>query len=248
MFFVGRVFLRKLSRILIAASWGLGMPLASQAQLVAPASPASAPAASDSMERAQRQANNVLRWIKVHSDKPRADPPKPAGPLPAPSTVAAKPAVRNTYPANASTASSAAAAAVPTVDQPPEGYTSTSVQEAAPTIATAPAVPVASPVQAEPTPLRTAPPVQAATPETEIVLVAISQTQPELSNKIVETLNNDRVNVRFTVLPNGTVTNADIVKSTNRRLNRPTLDAVSTWRFQPIQANHTVTVELAFKD
>ncbi|OYT92753.1 MAG: hypothetical protein CFE43_06700 [Burkholderiales bacterium PBB3] len=241
MFSAGRVFIRKLIRVLVATSWGLGVPLVSQAQLVAPASPASAPAASDSMERAQRQADNVLRWIKVHADKPKA---APANPPPAPIPVAARPPARNTSTANAAAAAAAAAAAsvaTPAAEAEPPPV----AQDAPPAYATAPAVPAPAPVQAAPQP---PPPVPAAAVEPEIVLVAISQAQPELSKKIVETMNNDRVNVRFTVLPNGTVTNADIVQSSNRRLNKPTLDAVSTWRFQPIRANHTVTVELAFKD
>ena len=240
MFSASRVLLRKLTRVLVAAGWCLGSPLASQAQLVAPVTPASAPATSDSMERAQRQADNVLRWIKVHADKPKA---APANPPPTPSPVAAKPPARNTAAANA--AAAAAAAAVASVAAPaPETEPPPVAQDAPPAYATAPAVSAPAPVQAAPQP----PPVPAVAVEPEIVLVAISQAQPELSKKIVETLNNDRVNVRFTVLPNGTVTNADIVQSSNRRLNKPTLDAVSTWSFQPIRANHTVTVELAFKD
>ena len=49
------------------------------AQLVPSVGAASAPAV-DPMERAQRQADNVMRWIKVHADKPRAAPVAPAAP------------------------------------------------------------------------------------------------------------------------------------------------------------------------
>ncbi|OYU42919.1 MAG: hypothetical protein CFE44_21270, partial [Burkholderiales bacterium PBB4] len=66
--------------------WGI-YPAHSVAQLVAPVSGASAPE-EDPMERAKRQANNVMRWIKVHSDKPRATPAKPNEP---PAPVAATP-------------------------------------------------------------------------------------------------------------------------------------------------------------
>ena len=241
--------LRKLAHLWVVASCSLGMPMTSLAQLVAPASPASTPALGDSMERAQRQADNVLRWIKVHSDKPKANPAKPAdAPLPTPSPVAAKPPARTTYVANAAVNSTAATsptltASVPQTDAPPQ------VVEAPPAAIAATAPTAMSTPTPAPTPSASAaPPVPATAVEPEILLVALSQTQPELSKKIMESLNDDRVNVRFTVLPNGTVTGADIVNSTNRRLNRPTLDAVSSWRFKPIQANHTVTVELAFKD
>ena len=238
---------RKIIHLCVVASCGLCMPMTSLAQLVAPASGASAPVSSD-MERAQRQANNVLRWIKVHSDNPKANPAKPAAaPAPVSNPVASKPPARNTNTVNAISAvnNTAATNAPPPTASVPQAEISPQVTSTAPALnATVPAtVPEPSP---PPTPAVQAPPAAAAVPE--VVLVAVSQTPPELSQKITESLNNDRVNVRFTVLPNGTVTGADIINSTNRRLNRPTLDAVATWRFQPIPANHTVTVELAFKD
>ena len=222
----------------------MGLPLHSAAQLVAPVSPASAPAANDSMERAQRQANNVLRWIKVHSEKPRANPAAAATTPAAAPSRAAKAPPRNAIPAktagNAGTASAAIEAAPAVQEDLP-------LLEAAAEVA----APVTVPVQAPPPP---PPPVPAsiAAPtvavEPDIVLVPVSQAQPELSRKVQESMNNDRVTVRFTVLPNGSVINTEILKSSNRRLNTPTLDAVSTWRFQPIRANHTVSIELAFKD
>ena len=67
------------------------------AQLVPSVGAASAPK-EDSMERAQRQADNVMRWIKVHADKPRAAPaaaPTPAPAPAAPKPVAPKPVVPN---------------------------------------------------------------------------------------------------------------------------------------------------------
>ncbi|MBC7620532.1 MAG: TonB family protein [Candidatus Saccharibacteria bacterium] len=231
---------RKLAHLWVVASCSLGVPMTSLAQLVAPASPASAPALGDNMERAQRQADNVLRWIKVHSDKPKANPAKPADPpVPNPSPVAAKAPARTTYAANAAGNS--------TVTTPPTPIASVPQADASPQVVEAPpALTAAIAPSAIPAPPPAPTPATAAEPE--IVLVALSQAQPELSKKIMESLNDDRVNVRFTVLPNGTVTGADIVNSTNRRLNRPTLDAVSSWRFKPIQANHSVTVELAFKE
>lgn len=41
------------------------------------------------------------------------------------------------------------------------------------------------------------------------------------------------VDVAFTVTPSGDVADAAIVSSTERRLNRPTLSAITKWRFAP---------------
>jgi TonB family protein len=197
------------------------------------------------MERAQRQANNVLRWIKVHSEKPRANPATAATtPAAAPSPAAKAPPRSNAYPAKAAGNAGAASAALETAPALQEDLP---LLEAAPEVAAPVTVPAQAPPPAPPpVPASIAAPTVAVEPE--IVLVPISQAQPELSRKVQESMNNDRVTVRFTVLPSGSVINTEILKSSNRRLNTPTLDAVSTWRFQPIRANHTVSIELAFKD
>jgi TonB family protein len=191
------------------------------AQLVPSVSGASAPA-SDSMERAQRQADNVMRWIKVHVDKPRAATPAPA-PAPAKSVPAKPPA--------------------PTAAQVPEPR---AVEAAAPPPAE---VPVAAPVAA-PTPVipvvAPPPPPPAPVEEEEAPLQAIAQPQPSIPRSVLSALTSGKVMVRFTVELSGKTSNVEIVSSSNRKLNSPTVAAVSDWRFQPIKTTRTAQVEFDF--
>lgn len=213
-------------------------PTHSLAQLVAPVSSASAPA-EDPMERAKRQANNVMRWIKVHSDKPRATPAKPnetAAPAAATPPPAPRPAPRVAAPAPAAEPEKPVAIAAPVAEPTPV---------APPPAATpiAPAPPVAAAPAMAKTPPPPPPPVEE---EEDTPLKALSQPQPVLPRNILSTLNVAKVMVRFTVETNGSVSNVEVLRSSNRLLNKPTITAVSSWRFEPIKASRPAQVEIDF--
>jgi periplasmic protein TonB len=61
----------------------------------------------------------------------------------------------------------------------------------------------------------------------------IAQPKPVYSAHLRHALIEGQVVVAFTVSPQGNVADATVVSSTDRLFNKPTLDAVMTWRFSP---------------
>jgi len=53
--------------------------------------------------------------------------------------------------------------------------------------------------------------------------------------------------VLFEIQPDGSVSDANVVSSTNRSLNRATVDAVKGWKFQPVDEILSVETELVYK-
>ena len=193
------------------------------AQLVPSVGAASAPAVNP-MERAQRQADNVMRWIKVHADKPR---PAPVPPSPPPSPPpAAKPVAPK------------ATALVPPTPEPqkPEPVAPPPVEVPVPPPVAVPA-PVA-PVVAPP------PPVEE---EDETPLKALAQDQPLIPRNVLNSLNGPgKVMVQFKVEANGSVSNVQVLSSSRMQLNRPTIAAVTNWRFEPVKTARVAQIEFAF--
>jgi TonB family protein len=72
---------------------------------------------------------------------------------------------------------------------------------------------------------------------------------PELNPSLLATLgaSNPRVLMRFTVEPDGRVSEAKAREGTPRRLAQVASRAILQWRFEPIAAAQEVEVELAFK-
>lgn len=227
---------RTRTRLVLAlqlALWSVAVQTpAAHAQLVPSVGAASAPAV-DPMQRAQRQADNVMRWIKVHADKPRA----------APAAVAA--ATTAPTPPSAPTPTATRSAAPKGVAPAPMAAEPQTTQLAAPPPAE---VPVAAPVAA-PAPVaasKATPPPPAPEEEEGAPLKAIAQPQPNIPRNVLNSLNAGKVMVRFTVEPNGKTSNAEVLSSSNRKLNTPTITAVNDWRFEPIKAARTAQVEFDF--
>ena len=55
------------------------------------------------------------------------------------------------------------------------------------------------------------------------------------------------VKVHFDIEPNGSVGEVKIVSSTNRALNKATIEAVQGWKFQPVDEVLTVETEIDYK-
>lgn len=205
-----------------SAAWLLhGAP--AQAQ-----TPANADAA---LERSQKQSDNVYRWIKLHAEPPRKPEPgaKPRPRADATAQVPRRSDARMGQP-EAATATEAAAT---------EGLT---VQDTAQELA-ASAAPVAAASAAAPA---TPPAAAAVAAEVEKELRPLSQPQPEIPRELRNAIANGRVLLSFTVQPDGSVAQASVLNSTNRRLAKPALDAVSQWRFEPIRTARAVQVEIEF--
>ncbi|MBT9502284.1 MAG: energy transducer TonB [Burkholderiaceae bacterium] len=198
----------------------------------------SAPALSDA-ERAKRDGDKVSQWIRLVADKAAAKA------APAPAAPAAKKASPPPSPAPSSNGATLAAAR-----KQVEALTETSAVAAAPpAFESAPVSPdpgtrvaLASPVA--PAPAAPPPPV---VEEPEAPLRPLFQVQPDFPRQLVNTLQSGMVAVRFTVRPDGTVSQAEAVSSSHRRLSQAAIDAVKQWRFAPIKQERTASVEVGFK-
>lgn len=137
---------------------------------------------------------------------------------------------------------------------PPE----TPVQAAVRTAPTAPAavpVPAPSPVEAQPTPPAPAtPPVQTAArtqpvepPRVRREVIPVRTDEPRLAAALLRERPNGVVRVQFEIQPDGSTGAVKVVSSTNRALNRATVDAVSGWKFQPVDEVLTVETEIAYR-
>ncbi|MGL4576232.1 MAG: energy transducer TonB [Burkholderiaceae bacterium] len=202
---------------------------------------APAPAGTDQdanapSERAKRQADNPFRWIMIQDDKPR---PKKDEPKERRAPAAAPAAAREAAPA----AAPAVAAPVPRSFEPRT--------PAAAVAAPAPAqnaAPIQNPpAPAEPALAAAAPAKIQPEPEPEEPLRVLAQAQPELTRQII-TANIDKgsVRVKYTVNPDGSVGDAEIVSTTNRVLNSSVLAALKQWKYAPIKAARETQVEFAF--
>ncbi|MFM2399091.1 MAG: hypothetical protein RL341_1248 [Pseudomonadota bacterium] len=182
-------------------------------------------------ERAKRQADNPYKWIMIMDDKPRPKkdepkekraPAREAAPVAAPAAAPA-PAPRSFEPRTPAVAAPAPAP-IPSaalVENPP--------------VPAAPAVAAAAPAKLEPE------------PEPEEPLRALAQAQPELTRQIINAnIEKGRVKVKYKVNPDGSVSDAEIVNTTNRALNSSVLAALKQWKYAPIKQARETQVEFAF--
>jgi TonB family protein len=216
-----------------------------------------APASADQdanapSERAKRMSENPYKWIMIMDDKPRPKKDEPREPRRAP----AAPAATAPAPAPAATAAPAAAAAPPTPRsfEPRVPANQAAAQPAAPApIPTAPAVvnppvpTVVAPAAAPSPALAAASPALRDAEAEDEPLRALKQVQPEMTRQIATSgVTQGRVRAKFTVALDGSVTNPEIVNSTNRVLNSSVLTALAQWKYAPIKEPRDAQVEFAF--
>lgn len=205
-------------------------------------------AAASAAERAQKEADRTMYWIRVLATKPA---PVKAAPAPRPVVAAAPPArpvaeahdkvkvaVATETPANATNAAPArlALAQAPTLSQPPiasASDTSALSSSHADDVASG----VADTAATEPAP----PPA-----EPDPGLSQIKLVQPDFPPGVVKRVHKGNVEVRFEVDPEGTVTDAVVVESSNAHLNDAAIEAIRQWRFKPTPMSHTAAVNLVF--
>ncbi len=214
--------------------------LAALSLLIPLLAPAQTPAPLNDAERARRDAEKVLSFIKFQpvktkpaneaADKPRRPtPPTPLAPgqAAAPPPVHAKAAAQQAEAGAATTPSALPTASAPS-SLPPQAQTASGY--------TAPAAAVSEP---EP---------DADDGEAELQIQHF--VSPVLPPSVQKTLGSGtrKVVMRFTVQPSGAVSQAAPAEDdVPARLVRPATEAILQWRFAPLPHARTVDVEIAFK-
>ena len=235
------------------------------AQVIAPSAAASAAA-----EKAQKETDRTMYWIRVLAATPPAKPaPKPAAAAPAPAPVQQAKAA-------APERAKVAAAAPP----PAPTQNSADVANAAPV----PVVVAAPPAAAAPSlaaatgtagmgkntamtsggldagvssaglgggivaPTVAPPPIDipVAEEEPDPGLIMIKSADPEFPMATMRRLRKGEVEVKFEVGPDGVVDVVTVMKTTSASLNAAAVEAVRQWRFKPTPKGHTAMVDLAF--
>lgn len=90
------------------------------------------------------------------------------------------------------------------------------------------------------------PPVEPPPPRRHEV-IPIRTDQPRLPPSLMRDPPSGRVKVEFEIQTDGSVASAKVLSSTNRALNRPTLDAVQGWKFEPVDDVLTIETEVVYK-
>jgi TonB family protein len=232
-----------------AALCGVSMGVLCAMPALGQSPPVPAPAASAAAselspaERARRDADKVFRLIMIHSDKPRRAAASRDDALVA--TTRAKAPARPssngdevTVKAGAAFAPKEAVVAV-VVDRPSEAP----VPDAAPVAADRPEPAAIVPVAAAAT---TPPAVPAPTGSDVETVTPLVRTEPQFAPNLMRMLRKGQVDVQFTVLPDGSVSDARVVTSSHPRLNGPALASIAQWRFAPVRTAQSAIVGLGF--
>lgn len=234
-------------RALVAAVLaGLGWSAGAQTVSTEPAKP-------ENLERAQKQADAVFRWIKIHADKPAAAPAPPK-PAPAPAPVAAKrpaPPTPSAAPRPAANEPVVALADTPAASEPSADATSATPAPAAdlgPPVVVAAAAPTAEPSAAVQTAVQASADLKAAEPDAEEPLRLISKVEPSIPRQLARTLTTGIAQVRFTIEPDGRVSQASTLKASHYRLGVAAVEAIKQWRFAPVKKAQEVAIEISFNN
>ena len=248
---------------------GVAAGSVTQAQVIAPSAAASAAA-----EKAQKETDRTMYWIRVLATTPAAKPaPKPAAAAPAPAPAAAP--VQQAKAAAPERAKVVVAATPPAATQNSADAANAApapVVVAAPAAAAAPALVTATGAAGmgkntamtsggldagvssaslgggivAPT---VAPPpidIPVAEEEPDPGLIMIKSAEPQFPMASMRRLRKGEVEVKFEVGPDGVVDVVTVMKTTSASLNAAAVEAVRQWRFKPTPKGHTAMVDLAF--
>jgi protein TonB len=216
------------------------------------AQPAPQPsAAASAAERAQKESDRTMYWIRVLADKPApvraAAPPKPvvaAAPPPVRATaeVREKVKVASASPSLATNTVGLSPATEPSGARVPELGSASFGYLPDPTTLRG-AVPDNLPA-AEPLPMPDLAPAPVEEPDPG--LVQIKSVAPDFPTAVVRRVHKGNVEVKFEVDAGGTVIDATVVGSSHARLNDAAVEAIRQWRFKPGPKAHTALVNLVF--
>ncbi|MBW8848245.1 MAG: TonB family protein [Burkholderiales bacterium] len=211
---------------------------------------------AESLERAQKAADAVFHWIKLNADKGAtrqtaapAPPPAPAVRKPTPVTAAApRPTAA---PAQSSTAAPTPAPAQASAAAPAPVMTAAAPEpepERTPVVL-ASAAPIPAPAAPLAVAARAAEPPPAPVEEAEVPLKLLAKVDPTIPRQLqAQSFRNGFAQVRFTVAPDGSVTQAQSVKASHARLGSAAVEAVKQWRFAPIPKAREAAVEVGFNN
>lgn len=188
-------------------------------------------------ERAKRDADKVFHWIRMNADKAPAKPGAAASPKPAPKPAAV--AAAATRPAAKAVIEAASEPAAPPSVVAVSDNSTVASREIEP-----PVQPASFAPRSEPAPAPEPAVAQAPEPEPELRL--LHRVAPEFPRQLATTLTEGSVIVRFMVQPDGSVRNAEALKSSHRNLSTAALEAVNQWRFAPVSTPREATVEIGF--
>ncbi len=233
---------------------GVAAASAIQAQVIAPSAAASAAA-----DKAQKETDRTMYWIRVLAQTPPAKPaaPKPAAAAPAPAPqpkVAAAPERVKVAAAATSTADAANSAPSAVVVAAPPAAVAPSLSGGAPNgsalgaggldasvasagLAGSLAAPAVAAPQID---------VPVADDEPDPGLIMIKSADPEFPMATMRRLRKGEVEVKFEVGPDGVVDVVTVMKTSSQSLNAAAVEAVRQWRFKPTPKGHTAMVDLAF--
>ncbi len=200
-------------------------------------------AAASAAERAQKETDRTMYWIRVLADKPsptKAAAAAVASPAPAPRPVAAvaRPAPE---PREKLRLAAATTPDVPGVAPDPSALSSGNADNVAAAVAATAAL-VAPSVTMPVLDIAAPPPPEEADPG----LVKVKTVDPDFPTGVVRRLHKGHVEVRFEVEPGGTVVDAAVVDSSHAGLNNAAVQAIRQWRFKPAPRSHVALVNLVF--
>jgi TonB family protein len=78
-------------------------------------------------------------------------------------------------------------------------------------------------------------------------VIPVRTDDPRLPAALMRERPSGLVRISFELNPDGSTGNVKVVSSTNRALNRASVDAVSNWKFMPVDEVLTIETELAYK-
>lgn len=181
-----------------------------------PAAPVAGTAAPS--EAVQRQANSPYRFILQNANAPSRARPVPA--------VEAKKAAKP-EPVAVARPPPVPAAPIPVVESAPLPASAPEPEPVAAVIPSAPApAPMPAALRREAIPVRT--------------------DDPRLPAALLRERPSGLVRVAFEINPDGSTGSVKVVSSTNRALNRVSVDAVSDWKFMPVDEVLSIETELAY--
>jgi TonB family protein len=251
---------RAVGTLLAVAGSGLAILPALAQTPPAPSTPAPSEVAPS--ERAKRDADKVFHWIMIQGDRTRKAPAAAAAAV-AKETKEAKDNNKDDRPAARPirTAAPEAAPARPKAEATvaaaaPSNPRSAGKPAELPNEAPAPATAsVAAPEAPKQDDSRVASiesrsgdaaPAVKLTDDAPQGLVVLAQPAPQFPINVMRTLRRGTVQVRFSVMTDGSVADLEVLNTTSLRLNAAALAAIGQWRFQPVSKVQTGAVEVGF--
>ena len=85
--------------------------------------------------------------------------------------------------------------------------------------------------------------------EAEVPLKLVAKVDPVIPRQLqAQNFRSGFAQVQFTVAPDGTVSQAQAIKTSHARLGSAAVEAVKQWRFAPIPKARDAAVEVAFNN